>query len=188
MKSLRVIIVVLVFLCFGFVTITKTKVKISPKSEVTINGKSNVNTFQCKYNSSYLEDEILVTSTKVNESKISLNNAKMAIKSKGFDCANRMITKDFKTILKADDYDNINIELKELDVNNNYIMTKLNIEIAGKNKDYVIPMAFNQKTNNVKGTLRLNIKDFNLKSPKKLFGLIEVDNNVDINFNLFLQY
>ena len=49
-------------------------------------------------------------------------------------------------------------------------------------------MAFNQKTNNVKGTLRLNIKDFNLKSPKKLFGLIEVDNNVDINFNLFLQY
>jgi len=188
MKSLLITLLVLAFVCFGFVSITKTKVKISPKSEVTINGRSNVNTFQCKYNSSYLEDEILVTSTSVNDSKITLNNAKMAIKSKGFDCANRMITKDFKTILKADDYDNINIELKELDVNNNYIMTKLNIEIAGKSKDYVIPMAFNQKSNNVKGTLRLNIKDFNLKSPKKLFGLIEVDNNVDINFNLFLQY
>lgn len=188
MRTLKIVIVVLIFACFGFVSITKTKVKISSKSEVTINGRSNVNTFQCKYNSDFLEDEIVVTSVKNNETKISLNNAKMSIKSKGFDCANKMITKDFKTILKADDYENINIELKELDVNNNYIMTKLNIEIAGKNKDYVIPMAFNQKANNVKGTLRLNIKDFNLKSPKKLFGLIEVDNNVDINFNLFLQY
>lgn len=188
MKTHKVIIVILIFLSFGFVTITKTKVKISSKSEVVISGKSNVNSFQCKYNSNYLEDEIMVTAIKNNESKISLNNAKIAIKSKGFDCSNRMITRDFKTILKADDYDNINIELKELDVNGNYIMTKLNIEIAGKSKEYVVPMAFNEKSNNVKGTLRLNIKDFNLKSPKKLFGLIEVDDNVDINFNLFLQY
>ena len=92
------------------------------------------------------------------------------------------------TILKADDYDNIYIELKELDINSSSLTTKLNIEIAGKSKEYVIPMAYNQKTNNVKGTLRLNIKDFNLKSPKKIFGLIEVDSNVEINFNLFLQY
>ncbi|MCZ8196196.1 MAG: YceI family protein [Flavobacterium sp.] len=162
--------------------------KISPKSEVTINGKSNVNSFQCKYNSNYLEDEILVTTFKNNETKITLSNAKIAIKSKGFDCKNKMITKDFKTILKADDYDNINIELKELDINNNYLMTKLNIEIAGKSKEYVIPMAFNEKNSNVKGTLRLNIKDFNLKCPKKIFGLIEVNDNIDINFNLFLQY
>lgn len=188
MKAFRITILVLTFLCFGFTIVNKTKVRISPKSEITINGKSNVNSFQCKYNSNYLEDEILVTTIKNNDTKITLSNAKIAIKSKGFDCKNKMITKDFKTILKADDYDNINIELKELDINNNCLMTKLNIEIAGKSKEYVIPMAFNEKNNNVKGTLRLNIKDFNLKSPKKIFGLIEVNDNVDINFNLFLQY
>ena len=99
-----------------------------------------------------------------------------------------MINKDFKAILKADDYDNIIIELKEIEVNGNCFMTKLNIEIAGKNKVYEIPMTFVEKTKNVKGTLRLNIKDFNLKSPKKLFNLIEVNENVDIDFNLFLQY
>lgn len=188
MKAYKIIVVVLVFLSFGFTFSTKTKVKITSKSEITIHGKSNVNSFKCKYNSNFLEDEILVTVLKNNETKMSFANAKISIKSKGFDCSSKMITKDFKTILKAEDYDNINIELKELDLNGTAIMTRLQIEIAGKTKEYLIPMAFNAKNNNVKGTLKLNIKDFDLKCPKKVFGLIEVDDNVDIIFNLFLQY
>lgn len=188
MKAYKISVVVLIFLSFGFTFITKTKVKITSKSEITIHGKSNVNSFKCKYNSNFLEDEILVTTIKNNETKISFANAKIAIKSKGFDCSSKMITKDFKTILKADDYDNINIELKELDLNGSVIMTRLLIEIAGKSKEYFVPMAFNAKNNNVKGTLKLYIKDFDLKCPKKVFGLIEVEDNVDINFNLFLQY
>ncbi|RAR72520.1 YceI family protein [Flavobacterium aciduliphilum] len=188
MKFLHIIGIIAITICFGFVSLTKTKVKISPKSEVIICGKSNVNSFQCKYNSNYLEDEIVVTSIKNGDTKICLNNAKIAIKSKGFDCANNMITRDFKTILKADDYDNINIELREIDITNTNLNTRLDIEIAGKSKEYVIPMTYNQKTDNAKGTLKLNIKDFDLKSPKKLFGLIEVDETVEINFNLFLQY
>ena len=188
MKAYKIILLFLVFLSFGFVATTKTKVKILSKSEVTITGKSNVNSFQCKYNSNFLENEITVTSIKNNDAKVSLSNAKILIKSKGFDCGNKMITKDFKTILKADDYDNIGIELKELDLNNNCFLTKLDIEIAGKSKEYIIPVNFNENTNNVKGNLKLNIKDFNLKSPKKMFGLIEVNDNVDINFNLFLEY
>jgi len=188
MKAYRIIILGLVFFSFGFVTTTKTKVKILSKSEVTICGKSNVNSFQCKYNSNLLENEIIVTSIKNNDTKVCLSNAKILIKSKGFDCGNKMITKDFKSILKADNYDNISIELKELDLNNNCFLTKLDIEIAGKRKEYTIPVTFNENTNNVKGNLKINIKDFNLKSPKKLFGLIEVNDNVEVNFNLFLQY
>ena len=188
MKANRFTILVLVLLCFGFTVITKTKVNIASNSEVIISGKSNVNSFKCKYNSQLIEDDIVVTSIKSNDTKIVLNNAKIVIKTNGFDCCNRMINKDFKTILKADDYDNIIIELKEIEMNGNCFITKLNIEIAGKNKVYEIPMTFVEKTKNVKGTLRLNIKDFNLKSPKKLFNLIEVNDNVDIDFNLFLQY
>ena len=188
MKTYRIAIVLFIFLSFGFVTLTRTKVKILPKSEVIIYGKSNVNSFQCKYNSNYLEDEISVSALKSSDTRISLNDARIAIKSKGFDCGNRMITNDFKTILKTDDYDNINIELKQLEINKKFVMTWLNIQIAGITKEYIIPMAYDADLNNVKGSLRLNIKDFKLKSPKKLFGMIEVNDNVDINFNLFLQY
>ena len=62
------------------------------------------------------------------------------------------------------------------------------MKIAGIEKEYLVPVIFNTNTNNVKGQLKLNIKDFKLKSPKKLLGMVVVNDHVDINFNLFLQY
>lgn len=62
------------------------------------------------------------------------------------------------------------------------------MKIAGVEKEYLVPVIFNTNTNNVKGQLKLNIKDFKLKSPKKLLGMVVVNDHVDINFNLFLQY
>jgi hypothetical protein len=52
----------------------------------------------------------------------------------------------------------------------------------------MVPVAYNQNNGNVKGQLKLNIKDFKLKSPKKLLGMVVVNDNVEISFNLFLQY
>lgn len=188
MKIISIAIVVLGLLLINFNSMTKTRVKISSKSEVSICGKSNINSFQCKYNSNFLEEEIVVTSIKSTDNIIYLNNAKIAIKSKGFDCSHEMITKDLKTTLKANSYENIYIQLKEIEFESSELIARIEVEMAGKTKDYLVPMIFIENNNNVKGTLKLNIKDFNLKSPKKMFGLIEVQDNVDINFNLFLQY
>lgn len=185
MKAIGIIIV-FILLSFGF-TKNQTKVKITNKSEVTIKGKSNVNTFECKYNSDYIEDEIHVSVTKSN-SKILLDGAKIAIKSNGFDCAHKMITRDFKSILKADENPHIVINVKEINNTKENITAKLNVKIAGIEKEYTVPVTYNQTTNNVKGQLKLNIKDFKLKSPKKLLGMVVVNDNVEINFNLFLQY
>jgi hypothetical protein len=185
MKAIGIIIV-FILLSFGF-TKNQTKVKITNKSEVTIKGKSNVNTFECKYNSDFIEDEIHVSVTKSN-SKILLDGAKIAIKSNGFDCAHKMITRDFKSILKADENPHIVINVKEINNTKENITAKLNVKIAGIEKEYTVPVTYNQTTNNVKGQLKLNIKDFKLKSPKKLLGMVVVNDNVEINFNLFLQY
>lgn len=186
MRVVSIIILVFVLLSFGLNPI-KTKVKITSKSEVTIKGKSNVNSFECKYDSDCIEDEISVTVTRSN-TKILFDGAKIAIESKGFDCRHKMITKDFKKILKADDYSHIDIDLEELVTNKNDITAKICVEIAGVKKQYAVPVTFDQKKLNVKGILKINIKDFNLKSPKKLLGIVALNDNVAINFNLFLQY
>lgn len=180
------IITVIILLSFGF-SKNVTKVKITNKSEVTIKGKSNVNSFECKYNSDFIENDLQVSIAR-NNNKILLDGAKIAIKSTGFDCAHKMITKDFKSILKADEYPHIVINVKEINTTKENITAKLNVKIAGVEKEYLVPVIFNSNTNNVKGLLKLNIKDFKLKSPKKLLGMVVVNDNVDINFNLFLQY
>ena len=122
------IIAVIILLSFGF-SKNVTKVKITNKSEVTIKGKSNVNSFECKYNSDFIEDEIHVSVTKSN-SKILLDGAKIAIKSNGFDCAHKMITRDFKSILKADENPHIVINVKEINNTKENITAKLNVKIA----------------------------------------------------------
>lgn len=180
------IIAVIILLSFGF-SKNQTKVKITNKSEVSIKGKSNVNSFECKYDSDFIENDLQISITR-NNNKILLEGAKLSIKSTGFDCAHKMITKDFKTILKADDYPHIVINVKEISTTKENIAAKLNVTIAGIDKEYLVPVSYNQNTNNVKGQLRLDIKDFKLKSPKKLLGMIVVNDKVDINFNLFLQY
>lgn len=185
MKTIGIISVV-VLLSFGF-SKNQTNVKITNKSEVSIKGKSNVNSFECKYNSDFIENDLQVSIARTNN-KILLEGAKLSIKSTGFDCAHKMITKDFKTILKAEDYPHIVINVKEINTIKENITAKLNVKIAGVEKEYLVPVIFNSNTNNVKGQLKLNIKDFKLKSPKKLLGMVVVNDNVDINFNLFLQY
>lgn len=185
MRTISFILAIILF-GFGFTT-NKTKVKITNKSEVIIKGKSNVNSFSCKYNSDLIEDVFYIVVSKQN-TKTTLIGAEILIKSNGFDCAHRMITKDFKTILKAEDYPHIKIAVNEIVASNNALTAKVKVEIAGIAKDYIIPIVFDQKSNNVKGELKLNIKDFKLKSPKKLLGMVVVDDNVDIQFNLFLQY
>lgn len=185
MRSFSIILLVL-FVSFGF-TKLKTKVKISPKSEVIIKGKSNVNSFQCKYDSSFLNNEIAVTSFQ-NNNKTSFEGAKIAIKSKGFECAPKMITKDLKTTLKAIEYPTIDIELNELVINKTDYIANITVQIAGKSKQYSLQVVFNPKNYNVSGQLKINIKDFDLKPPKKMLGLVEVNENVVIDFNLYLQY
>lgn len=185
MKSLH-IIAILILLSFGF-SKNQSKVKITNKSEVTIKGKSNVNSFECKYNSEFIENDLHVSITR-NNSKMLLEGAKIDIKSNGFDCAHKMITKDFKSILKAEEYPHIVINVRELIIVKENISAKLNIKIAGIEKEYMVPVSYNQNNGNVKGQLKLNIKDFKLKSPKKLLGMVVVNDNVEISFNLFLQY
>lgn len=186
MRVLSILIVVFILFSFGLNPV-KTRVKITSKSEVTIKGRSNVNSFQCKYNSDCIEDEISVTVTRSN-AKIFFDGAKISIQSKGFDCRHKMINKDLKKILKADDYSHIEIDVEELVTNKNAITAKICVEIAGIKKQYAVPVTFDPKKQNVKGILKINIKDFYLKSPKKLLGIVTLDDNVAIDFNLFLQY
>ena len=186
MKSISFFIGCFILISFGFISY-RTKVKITNKSEVIIKGKSNVNSFECKYNTDFIEDEFQISLSKQN-AKILFSGAKTSIRSNGFDCAHRIITKDFKTILKADEYSHIKLELKEIITSNECITAKIKVGIAGVSKEYNIPVDYDSNNNNVKGNLKINIVDFNLKAPRKLLGVITVDDDVEIDFNLFLQY
>ncbi len=181
------IYIVVLLLLFGFSKTDKTIVNVSSKSEIVIHGESNVNSFQCNYNQKLIATELAVTHYNKNNKTI-LEGATFLLHSKGFDCVHRMITNDLKEVLKADSYPHIQIDIVALKHNNHKLTAVAAIKIAGVVKQYEIPVEINEETKNVKGELKLNIKDFKLKSPKKILGLIKLNEEVTISFNLYLDF
>ncbi|WP_417885258.1 YceI family protein [Zunongwangia sp.] len=189
MKTLLSTILILIGM-FSNAQIPKKEgnIKISPKSSLTITGDTNINSFTCVFNPNLLPSELNIIYKQTADNEFLLKNTKLILASDGFDCGSRAINKDFLSLIKAKQFPTIEIEvrqLKNLKVNNAEAI--LEITIAGISKTFKTLIHFNESDNNYKGSLELNINDFELSPPSKMFGLIKVKKDIDIDFNLYLD-
>lgn len=163
---------------------------ITPKSELHINGTSNVTDFKCRYNIKNLNRPIRIQYKKENKS-IKFENSQLVLENSGFDCGGRGINRDFHGLLQSDIYPQITLKLKEITLNpqsKHKAMAWVEIEIAGIKESYQMETEFSHGQDwLISGKLKLNIKDFELKAPKKMLGLIVVSDEIEINFNLVVQ-
>lgn len=166
----------------------KKSIQILPESKLTITGDTNINEFLCAYNTSLIPQTGNMKFTG-NPEEIRFENAILKLDNKGFDCGNKAINKDFQTLIKSNEYPEIELELKELCFKtNNQAIALITISIAGKQKDYKVPVIIKENpVAQYAGKLKLDINDFNLIPPKKLFGLIVVKEDIEINFNLIVE-
>jgi hypothetical protein len=187
MKKLMPLIIML--FCGAFTNaqsnLKEKTVKVLPSSGLTITGDTNINKFTCVFDTSFLREPQAIGYSD-NGSVISFSNARLRLHTKGFDCGSRPINRDFKELIKADEYPEIVLELNKVNLKDRSSgIANICIKIAGKQKYYDVPVAI--KTGEVaefKGRMELNINDFGLKPPKKLFGIIVVKDDIQINFDL----
>lgn len=190
MKILKIIPLLIMFTTLGFAqngTVNRT-VNILPNSKLTITGDTNISEFSCAFNSQMIPSTRKVK-VKEENSELHFENAILKLDNTGFDCGSKGINKDFHALIKTDEYPEISLELKKLCINTpTDAIADLIISIAGKTKAYKLPVKIvDGKIPQYKGNLSLNINDFNLKPPKKIFGLIVVKEEIDINFNLNVE-
>lgn len=187
------------YLLFFFITIVSLncwsqtefetkKVQILASSELSIKGDTNISGFGCDFDTVYLEDYRDVVYQK-NGASINFTNAILFLQNKGFDCGSRGINKDFHEMLNTKEYPNITLELTDIIFKQDEKATaKVLITISGIKRGYSLPIeVFSSPTNRFVGSLKLNINDFNLKPPTKMFGLIEIKDEIDINFDLVAE-
>ena len=158
------------------------------ESTLYITGKTNINTFTCEFNTEYLKpcQQILYCE---KEEVIEFKNAGLVLKATGFDCGSRGINRDFQKLLQTDKYPEIKLELLKAELKNNKIMTTLNIVMAGKSRTYAVPVAIRGgETKNFNGQLVLQLSDYDLSLPSKLFGLIEVKDEITIDFDIAVKF
>ncbi len=191
MKKGLILVFALITLAFTNkeAVVKSTMVTIGEESALQVKGKTNVNTFTCHYDVNQFKNPIPVRYALQN-GKMVFSETKLQLKTNNFDCGGKAINKDFREILKADQYPHINLYLKEIKnvKSNTNVEVLVDIEIAGVKKDYIIPVSF--KNNNqfyIKGQVGVCLTDFYIETPKKFFGLISIENEIEIDFNLLVQ-
>ncbi len=95
-------------------------------------------------------------------------------------------------MVNAAEYPYIQIEIEQrkmadFDEGTGLTNFKTEISIAGKTKDYIVPCEITSCENSpvvLKGNFEVELSDFNIAPPVKMFGTIRVNNEVFINFVL----
>jgi hypothetical protein len=161
------------------------EIKIEDKSKISIQGTSNVNSFQCVY-----EEEISLVQNTIEflpkSESFEVKKAQLNLEAKSFDCGGRRINRDFNNLLKSDAFPHVHIKILTITPYGKSYLADVEVHIAGHTKRYQIEVV-NPEKNQFLGELILDITDFNLESPKKLMGLIKVDDLINIHFNMYIQ-
>lgn len=163
-----------------------TSVVLSSESSLYVKGTTNVSNFSCVFNVNKFRNPIQVT-YRMEGGKMAFHKTVLILDNDCFDCGGKAINSDFQKILKSDKHPQIKLYLKEISQIENSINVHalVNIEIAGISKGYKIPVKVkNKESLYISGNLALSLADYKLESPKKLFGLISVDDTIEIAFEL----
>ncbi|MGJ5641412.1 YceI family protein [Formosa sp. S-31] len=183
----------LVICCFSFTGTQAqehTQVLIKATSELSIKGNTNINKFSCKFNTATLSNKI-PASYKAQNNKLAFSQATLVLNNECFDCGKKMITRDFRDLIKAETYPDITLTIHELiksDSDPDVYNALVEFNIAGVAKTYKIPVSVQSKEHLVaSGNISLNIRDFNLENPKKAFGLIKIEDVISIHFLLEME-
>ncbi|WP_157939491.1 YceI family protein [Gracilimonas amylolytica] len=192
MKTLSTLLVVTFALLPALTLAQDGQVQLRDSSKLSIKGKSNVNEFSCE-SEHELQKDSLDYSYSVNGDTVQVSGVNLNLEIDQFDCGKRAINRDFKSTLKYKEFPFIEIILNELVVSDSTSLipreAKVTIRIAGTERYYTVPLnsfSSSEESFTVGGNKILRMTDFGLEPPSPMFGLIKVEDELDIQFDLVI--
>ncbi|TPV33962.1 YceI family protein [Paucihalobacter ruber] len=161
-------------------------IKLMPDSTLEIQGKTNVNKFNCIFEITNIDDPLKVNFQE-SENALKFRNTQLLLDNDCFDCGNNMMNKDLRKLLKSDEFPHIKLGLVEVHKTSqkNQAMAEVDISLAGNTKRYLVPVNVSGANQlSYSGSMDLDINDFELEAPKKLMGAVKVSNIIKIVFDL----
>ncbi len=187
MKKFKLVAMLLFFGAFtnaqnGFHNKT---IEVLPQSTLTIVGDTNINSFECGFDTVHLKETQNISYSK-EDSVLHFKDGILSLETRGFDCGNKGINKDFHGLVKTREHPQILLELNRIELSSpSKGIANVCITIAGIQNFYDVPVSItNGNISRFKGKMELDIKDYNLEAPTKLFGAIVVKDEIEIDFDL----
>lgn len=166
---------------------------VDPQSRITIHGYTNVNSFTCLVDCYQITDTLVYTS-QVAACQLVFAHNTMSIPVRNFDCGHQMITKDFRSTLKEKDFPDLKIHFRSLKTltlkHDDVVEGVVDIVLAGVTKRYEVQYTIRRPDAQhlyLRGTRNVNFSDFKLTAPQRMMGLIQVQECLNVEFNLTLK-
>lgn len=156
------------------------------KSSVVVRGSSNINHFSCTADTFSGIGKLLPSRT---------IRGYFLLPVRSFDCGKKQMNGDLRQTLRGDLYPEIvfvleNIErIRSVSVDSAIVDVCGNLTIAGQTRKIEFPVSLSmQDRSEVKadGRFTVNLLDFGIEPPKVLFGLIRVNERIEIDFHLVI--
>ena len=179
------------YLLFHSPDSTVEKWIIAKDSSLRIEGRTNLNTFNCSVKK-YLHADTLSFSKNNSTEKEYAVKGEIIINSNEFDCKKKYMNGDLKKTLKTDISPYLSIKLMTI---SNFINTSQPVRgtvaicLAGVKKNIEVNYTVTKGTCGrlfLDGKCNVLFSDFGLNPPRKLSGLIKVNQQIDVSFLLIL--
>lgn len=166
---------------------------IEKNSTLRIEGKSNVNSFNCDIEDYNRADTISFIDN--NPAKLVRLSGSLRLEILRFNCHSMFITRDFRKTLKAGEYPGMTIRFISLQSmpafqdRSETIKGWVEVQLAGITKQFEICYSFSKSDGlmQLNGSRNFCFSDFNLVPPRKLAGLIQIQDDFKVNFRLMLR-
>ncbi|MDF1698350.1 MAG: YceI family protein [Saprospiraceae bacterium] len=177
----------------------KIEYAIQSSSVLEVNGKTNINSFCCSSNEQF-KTKSLIYRAEQDYSYFNFQDTKFAIQIKDLDCGKKKINRDLFKALEVDKYPTISIQLKEAINTECADMTtcgewfdfevNTDITITCETRTIQIPIRvkrLDDTSYRIQGGTGLKLCDFEVKAPSALLGLIKVKDEIEFNFDLYVE-
>jgi hypothetical protein len=162
---------------------------------ISIEGKTNVNNFEFIYDSSNAKRVHIIEENQTEKSFYG-SFIKFELPVKAFESNNKKMNRDFYQMLNASHYPEIYVKiktskLKKMSMGKQPSSLGLELTLAGITKTvesrcyYLEHFSGNKII--MKGITKINLHNFSLKPPKKMLGLVRVNETIFINFEVALN-
>jgi len=166
-----------------------------PESVLSIDGKTNVNSFTCAI-AKYAGTDTLVLHEGGRNVRPVFVKGSVGLDASTFDCGMAIMTSDFRKTIKSDVYPAIVIDFISFERNPSYkpgqenFIGILKISLAGATKLFEVNCSIETQPNgliHLKGGRQFTFADFGLKPPTRMLGTIKVQEDLYVKFHLVLK-
>jgi hypothetical protein len=167
-----------------------------PQSKLSIDGKTNVNSFTCAI-AKYTGTDTLVLHEGGKNVRPVFVKGSVGLDASSFDCGMAIMTSDFRKTIKSDVYPAIVIDFISFERTPSYTKEGvdkfkgiLKISLAGVTKLFEVDCSIDTQPSgliHLKGGRNFTFADFGLKPPTRMMGAVKVQEDLNVKFHLVLK-